>query len=120
MELKNKNALIYGGGGVIGSTIALAFAHAGANGFLAGSSIKSLQTTTKKIKEMGGYAETAILDALDKEELDKHAALVTKKAGSIDISFNAIGVFHIQDVPLTELSLKDYPHPLLRILHLIF
>ena len=56
----------------------------------------------------GGSAETAHVDALDEEAIEKQASAVVKEAGGIDISFNAIGIPQqgIQGIPLTELRPK--------------
>ena len=43
MLLENKNAVIYGAGGSIGSAVASAFAREGARVFLAGRTLQSLQ-----------------------------------------------------------------------------
>jgi 3-oxoacyl-[acyl-carrier protein] reductase len=43
MLLKNKNAVIYGGGGAIGGAVARAFAREGARVFLAGRTLQSLE-----------------------------------------------------------------------------
>jgi NAD(P)-dependent dehydrogenase (short-subunit alcohol dehydrogenase family) len=43
MLLKNKNAVIYGGGGAIGGAVARVFAREGARVFLAGRTLQSLE-----------------------------------------------------------------------------
>ena len=43
MLLKNKNAVIYGGGGAIGGAVARVFARKGARVFLAGRTLQSLE-----------------------------------------------------------------------------
>jgi 3-oxoacyl-[acyl-carrier protein] reductase len=43
MLLENKNAVIYGAGGSIGSAVASAFAREGARVFLAGRTLESLE-----------------------------------------------------------------------------
>ncbi|MBC7827878.1 MAG: SDR family oxidoreductase [Chitinophagaceae bacterium] len=112
MLLTNKNAIIYGGGGAIGGAVAMAFAREGATVFLAGRRTASLETIAHKIMTLGGKAEIAIVNALDKQAVDDHLASVIEKAGRIDISFNAIGVFHIQGIPLTDLTIEDFNLPI--------
>ncbi|WP_442601424.1 SDR family NAD(P)-dependent oxidoreductase [Paenibacillus sp. KN14-4R] len=111
MLLKNKNAVIYGGGGAIGGAIALAFAREGANIFLAGRTHAKLDKVAGEISALGGVVETALVDALDEESVEKHADEVAAKAGGIDIVLNAVGVFHVQGTPLADLSLKDFEYP---------
>jgi len=75
MLLKNKNAVIYGGGGAI----ARAFAREGARVFLAGRTLAKLDGVAKDISAAGGVAETAQVDALDEQSVEKHIAEVAKK-----------------------------------------
>lgn len=111
MILQNKHAVIYGGGGVIGSAVALAFAKEGAKVFLAGKTLSSLEAAAKRIKDAGGDAEIAVVDALDKQAIEDHLQQVYAKTGSIDIHFNAVGVVHLQGIPLVEMSTEDFNHP---------
>src|SRR5215213_5569922 len=90
MLLENKNAVIYGGGGSIGSEVAREFSRKGARVFLVGRTGESLETVTNDIKVDGGAAEVAVLDALDEMAVDEHARAVVSQAGSIDVSFNLI------------------------------
>src|SRR4030095_4733887 len=62
----------------------------------------------------GGAAETAQVDALDEKAVEKHISGVEKENGSIDISFNAIGIPQqgIQGIPLTELSVDSFALPI--------
>jgi 3-oxoacyl-[acyl-carrier protein] reductase len=108
MLLANKKAVIYGGGGAIGGAVARAFAREGAKVFLAGRSLSKLEAVADDIRVAGAVAETAQVDALDEQAVEKHAGKVAKKAGSIDVSFNAIGIQDIQGTPLTEMSLSDF------------
>ena len=107
MTLQNKSAVIYGAGGSIGSTIAKAFAQAGAKVFLAGRNLPSVQSLAEEIIASGGKAEAAEVDALD--ELSVNNQL--KKAGTIDISFNCIGLEVVQNLPLIEMSVEDFVRP---------
>jgi 3-oxoacyl-[acyl-carrier protein] reductase len=65
MLLRDKNAVIYGGGGAIGGAVARAFAREGAKVFLAGRTLAKLEAVAREISAAGGRAETAELDALD-------------------------------------------------------
>lgn len=112
MILRSKVAVVYGGGGVVGGAAARAFARAGARVFLAGRSPEKLEGVARDIVAAGGLAETALVDALDEDAVNRHADAVVAKAGSIDIALNAVGVFHVQGVPLAGLSLADYSYPI--------
>jgi len=111
MLLTNRNAIIYGGGGALGAAVAGALAHEGARVFLAGRSRAKLEAAAQRIAAAGGTVDVAELDALDEAAVRRHADHVAERAGSIDIALNAIGVAHVQGVPLAGLSLADYLHP---------
>jgi 3-oxoacyl-[acyl-carrier protein] reductase len=112
MLLKNKIAVIYGAGGSIGGAVARAFAREGAKVFLCGRTLSPLQKVAEAIIASGGFAETAVVDALDEKTIDEHVNAIVKKTGGIDISFNAIGVEDVQGIPLIEMSLEDYTKPI--------
>jgi 3-oxoacyl-[acyl-carrier protein] reductase len=111
MLLENKNAVIYGAGGAIGSAVSRAFAREGANVFLAGRTLASLDAVARDISAAGGVAETAQVDALDEQSVGRHAAEVAGTVGGIDVSFNLISVSHLQGTPLVELALDDFAGP---------
>lgn len=108
MVLENRVAVIYGGGGVIGAAVARRFALAGAQVHLAGRTRAKLAEVASQIQTAGGHAEFMQVDALDERAVCEHADYVASCAGQIDIAFNAIGVSHVQGVPLADLALEDY------------
>ncbi len=108
MLLQNKNAVIYGAGGSLGGAVAKAFAAAGARVFLTGYRPESIETTATAIRTAGGVAETAVVDAFDQKAIEAQLAAVVAKAGSIDISFNAVEVKVTQNIPLTDISVEDF------------
>jgi 3-oxoacyl-[acyl-carrier protein] reductase len=111
MLLENKNAVIYGGGGSIGGAVARAFAREGARVFLAGRTAATLEAVAAQIRDAGGKAETAEVDALDERSVDEHADAVAAEAGGIDISFNVIAHPYAHGVPLAEMSVDDFMAP---------
>lgn len=111
MLLENKNAVIYGGG-PIGAAVARSFAREGAKVFLAGRTQERLDRVAQEILAQGGSAETAPVDALDETAVDTHADAVADKAGSIDVSFNAIGHGDVHGAPLTEMPFEDFVRPI--------
>ena len=56
MQLKNKNAVIYGAGGSIGGAVARAFAREGAEVHLAGRTLESLEQVAEEIRWRSGRA----------------------------------------------------------------
>jgi 3-oxoacyl-[acyl-carrier protein] reductase len=111
MLLEDKNAVIYGAGGSIGGAVARTFAREGARVFLAGRTRSSLETVAGDIDAAGGRAEVAVLDALDGQAVDEHAGEIVERAGSIDVSFNAISIRDVQLIPLVEMSWEDFMLP---------
>ncbi|HSD23727.1 MAG TPA: SDR family oxidoreductase [Solirubrobacterales bacterium] len=112
MLLEGKTAVIYGGGGSIGGACARAFAREGAKVFLCGRTPETLEEVAEEIRSAGGTAETAIVDALDEEAVDRHADEVVGEAGRIDVSMNVITHPHTHGTPLVELAVADYMAPI--------
>ena len=114
MMLKGKTAIVYGAGGAIGRAVATAFAVEGASVYLAGRTLASLEETASEIRALGGRAETAQVDALDREAVEEHIAQVEAQTGRIDISFNAIRIRgDLQGTPLLEMSEENFTAPVL-------
>jgi 3-oxoacyl-[acyl-carrier protein] reductase len=109
--LERKNAVIYGGGGSIGGAVARAFAREGARVFLAGRTEAALERVAGDIRAGGGAADTAIVDALDPEAVDRHAEELVATAGSLDISFNLIAHPYTHGVPFHEMEVDDFMAP---------
>lgn len=120
MLLEGKNAIVYGGGGAIGGAAARAFAREGARVFLAGRTRAKLEAAAADIAACGGAAEVAQVDALDEQDVERHAASIAEKAGGIDIALNAVGIMHVQGTPLAELSLADFANPISAYTHTHF
>jgi len=73
-----------------------------------------LDVVAKEILASGGTVETAQVDALDEQAVDKHLQSVVDKAGRVDISFNAVGIpdKDILGVPLVELDVEQFSLPI--------
>lgn len=114
MLLENKNAIIYGASGAIGSAVAHAFAAEGARVFLAGRSKAALEVVAEKIQAAGGLAGVATVDVLDADAVETHADAVVREAGSIDISFNAVSLPQtgIQGTRIVDLSPESFDLPM--------
>jgi NAD(P)-dependent dehydrogenase (short-subunit alcohol dehydrogenase family) len=112
MLLETKNVVIYGAGGAIGGAVARAFAREGARVFLTGRTHAPLEVVASDIAQARGVAETAQLDALDQQAVERHLADIVQRAGRIDISFNAISIGYQQGRFLTEMSLEVFTQPI--------
>ena len=111
MLLEGKNAIVYGAGGWVGSAVARSFAREGASVFLAGRTQAPLDTAADEIKQAAGRVATAIVDAFDEAAVVRHAEAVVDAAGSLDVSFNAVAVDHLQ-LALSDLSLAQIVGPI--------
>ncbi len=111
-KLKDKVAVVYGNG-AIGAAIAKALAYEGAKVFLAGLTPSKLKAIADEIRTGGGAIETSQVDALDEQVVEQHMSDVIKKAGRVDISFNAVGIAQkdVGHVPLIELSAEEFAIP---------
>lgn len=110
MLLKDKIAVIYGGGGAIGGATARTFAREGAEIFLAGRTLEKLERVAADIRAEGGRVSVDRLDAQDEAAVNDHAERVVARAGGIDIALNAVSVPHQQGRPLAEVSLGEFEH----------
>lgn len=111
MLLADKHAIIYGAAGAIGGALARTFAREGAIVFLAGRTLAPLDVVAEDIVGAGGTAFTSEVDAREPGAVQSHLDAVVAHAGHIDISVNAVGVDHIQGVPLTAIPLADFLFP---------
>jgi NAD(P)-dependent dehydrogenase (short-subunit alcohol dehydrogenase family) len=114
MILKDKVAVIYGGGGGTGGAVARAFASEGAKVFVTGRHRAPVEAVVKDIISAGGSAKAAEVDALDEQAVDKHLQSVIDEAGRVDISFNAVGIPNskIVGVSLVDLDLEQFSLPI--------
>jgi NAD(P)-dependent dehydrogenase (short-subunit alcohol dehydrogenase family) len=109
--LDGRSAVIYGAGGAIGSAVAEAFAREGAHVCLTGRTEEKLKIVAERIRAAGGFADTAVVDALDEQAVDAHADALASRAGRLDISFNAISHGVVQGTPMAEMAVDDYVAP---------
>lgn len=93
MRLKNKTAIITGGGTGIGRATALLFAKEGAKVMIAGRREEPLARTVETIKAQGGQAAYVSTDVSKADEVERMVAKTIKAYGRIDILYNNAGVF---------------------------
>jgi len=101
MGFKNKTAVIFGGSGVIGSSVAHALAREGADVYLAARDHARLEQVASCIRAAGGSASTFMFDALDDSSQLPNLA-------RIDIVVNATGFMHDQGNRLEALTLDEF------------
>lgn len=111
ISLQNKNAIIYGAGGSLGGAVARALAQAGATVFVTGRQSAPVEKLAEAINAAGGKAKAAVVDALNEKEVNDYISKLVEEAGTVDISFNAIGLQDTQGIPLTDMPLEDFLRP---------
>jgi 3-oxoacyl-[acyl-carrier protein] reductase len=110
MLLEAKTAVVYGGGGAIGSAVARAYAREGAVVHLAGRTRASLEDVAQRIRLDGGAAHVAQVDVLDRAAVARHADATTA-SGGIDICFNATSNDDVQGTPLLAMPPEKFLRP---------
>lgn len=111
MLLRDRVAVIHGGGGAIGGAIARCFGREGARVHLTGRTPAKLEAVAADVVAGGGQASWAQLDLLDEAKVRAHAEELAARAGRIDVLVNAVGILHVQGTPFADLSLVDFMHP---------
>jgi NAD(P)-dependent dehydrogenase (short-subunit alcohol dehydrogenase family) len=109
--LSGKTAAIYGGSGAIGSAVAQNYAREGARVLLAGRDLERVEKVARSIRQAGGLAEPARVDAADVSSLETHVQSVLKQTQQIDIVFNATSNQDVQATQLIDLSYADFLLP---------
>jgi NAD(P)-dependent dehydrogenase (short-subunit alcohol dehydrogenase family) len=114
MLLQEKVAIVYGGGGIIGRAVANAFACEGARVFVAGRTQSSLDAAAAEIGRSGGHAQVDVVDVLDERGVEAHVESVVRRAGAIDICFNAASHADVHGTPLVGMALDDFMRPIVQ------
>src|SRR4030042_1088603 len=108
MRLKDKVAIVTGGGTGIGKAISLALANEGAAVVIAARNLPRLEQAAKDIESGGGKAKAVQADISDYEQVKQMIAQAVKDFGRIDILVNnaARGTFNNADV--VDMNLKEW------------
>jgi len=107
MLLKDKVAVITGGGRGIGREIALAYAKAGADVILAARSVEALERTKADIEEAGRRVLVVQTDIRQPDSLQNLAEQVLNHFGQVDVLVNNSGIGG-PSAPLWEIDLADW------------
>ena len=108
MKLKDKVAIITGGGTGIGKAISFSFAKEGATVAVAARNLPRLEEVVKDIKAKGGKAKAIQADISDHEQIKRMVAQTIDEFGQIDILVNnaARGTFNNADV--ADMNLDEW------------
>ncbi|MCX8021307.1 MAG: SDR family oxidoreductase [Syntrophorhabdaceae bacterium] len=92
MRLKEKVAIVTGGGKGIGKAIALAFAEEGAKVVVAARTLPKLEETVEEIKRLGGQAKAIQTDVKEEKQVERMVSETVDTFGRIDILVNNSGI----------------------------
>lgn len=90
-SVKDKIVVITGGAGVIGSSLAENFAHAGSKVVILNRNQDKIDQKVEELRQITPYVMGRICDVMSKDELEETRHLITKEFGKIDILINAAG-----------------------------
>ncbi|MBQ7525755.1 MAG: SDR family NAD(P)-dependent oxidoreductase, partial [Abditibacteriota bacterium] len=90
--LKDKTALITGGGRGVGREVALRLAAEGVKVFIVSRTESELKAVKEEITAKGGVCEYAICDMTDEDSLKAAAEAATGAFGGVDILVNNAGM----------------------------
>ena len=110
--LKNKVAVVTGGGGVLGSAFSKELARAGAKVAIVNRTEEKAQRVVDAIIAAGGAALAVPCDVLDKAAVEKAAEIVKAKLGPCDILVNSAGGNHPAGISAKEVMKPDADDPL--------
>ena len=92
MELKDKVALVTGGGQGIGRVIGGNLAKSGAHVIFGDINLENAEKSAKAIRANGGGGSSALLDVADPENVKEVFDLIVKKFKPLDILVNNAGI----------------------------
>jgi NAD(P)-dependent dehydrogenase (short-subunit alcohol dehydrogenase family) len=109
MKLKDKVALITGGGRGIGKAVAMAYAREGAALAICARTGPELDQTVKEIEALKAHCKGWRCDVSLEEPVQDFVANVLKAFGRIDVLVNNAGVM-TRPVPIAQLEVKKWDY----------
>ena len=109
MKLKDKVALITGGGRGIGKAIALDYAREGAKLAICARTSSEIEEAAKEIKTVGTECLTVVCDVSLEEPVGNLVKKVKESFGRIDVLVNNAGVM-TRPAPIAELEVRKWDY----------
>ncbi len=109
MKLKDKIALITGGGRGIGKAVALHYAREGAKLAICARTAAEIDETAKEVRKAGADCLALTCDVSQEEPVVKLIREVEKRFGRIDVLINNAGVM-TRPAPLAELEVRKWDY----------
>jgi len=97
LQLRGRNALVTGGSRGIGRSIALTFAHAGANVSICARGEDALRETEGEIRRIGHAVHAMTCDLADADAVASYVSAAAEALGGIDILVNNASGFGARD-----------------------
>lgn len=107
MRLKNKVAIITGGGGGIGRATAFLFAKEGAEVVVSDVNEETGQETVNRILEEGGRSTFFKANVAEPTEVENLVAFTASNYGGVDILFNNAGIGN-SELKIEDLSIEEW------------
>ncbi|MCJ7702435.1 MAG: SDR family oxidoreductase, partial [Anaerolineales bacterium] len=107
MRLKDKVAVIAGGGLGIGRSVALVFAKEGARSVIADLNREAGEDTVEQIRAIGGEAYFVHTDVSDAAQVQKLISVALKHFQTIDVLFTSVGIYARAKLADTEEEVWD-------------
>jgi 3-oxoacyl-[acyl-carrier protein] reductase len=104
MRLKDKVAIITGGGRGIGKALALGFAYQGAHIVVAARTESEVILVSDKIREMGRESLGVVCDISDENQVKSLVDATIKKFNRVDVLINNAGIGSMRPVYATSLE----------------
>src|SRR5689334_5708852 len=101
-SLKNKTAVVTGGGSGIGRAIAELFAAQGASTFILEVNKSNALDAVNVIEAKGGKAKAFEADVTNQSQVREIIGSIAKESGRIDILVNSAGISHIGKLESTS------------------
>ena len=90
-DLRDRVAVVTGGGSGLGAAIAIGYAQAGVRVVLVDINAEGMERTAATIREQGGAVDALAVDVTDKGTVDAAAEQVVARHGRVDILVNSAG-----------------------------
>jgi NAD(P)-dependent dehydrogenase (short-subunit alcohol dehydrogenase family) len=108
VKLKDRVAIITGGGSGIGRATSLAFAREGAKVVAAARNLSRLEEVVKAIKAKGGQAKAIQTDISDYEQIKRLVAQTIDEFGQVDILVNNAAAMATNQADTVDMNLDNW------------